>query len=241
MKLTPGTLPIECRRALQRAMQIEDRYKRIRAIDTARERAQHRYPELFKSEVTHMQVKLRNVRLAFPNLWTPKAFTGEPETKADYNAAFILPKDHPQLAELKAAAVAVAKEKWGDKAKEVYDLLVKTDKALVHDGDMKSNLGGYAGHYYVNARNKTAPTVIDRDRSQLNPRSGKPYSGCYVNVIIDVWAQDNNYGKRINASLGGVQFFEHGEAFSGGAPAAADDFDDLSDTGGTNTAGGEAW
>ncbi|MDQ9777799.1 DUF2815 family protein, partial [Acinetobacter baumannii] len=44
----------------------------------------------------------------------------------------------------------------------------------------------------------------------------------------ELWCQDNNYGKRINASLRGVQFLKDGEAFAGGGIASEDDFEDLS-------------
>ena len=43
-----------------------------------------------------------------------------------------------------------------------------------------------------------------------------------------VW-QDNAYGKRVNASLRGVQFAGDGEAFGGGRPAEVDEFEDISD------------
>ena len=59
---------------------------------------------------------------------------------------------------------------------------------------------------------------------------GLPYSGCYVNASIELWAQDNNYGKRINASLRGVQFYRDGDAVAGGGgPASEDEFDDLAE------------
>ena len=61
---------------------------------------------------------------------------------------------------------------------------------------------------------------------------GRPYAGCIVNGQVDVWAQDNpEFGRRINAELTGVQFVRDGEAFSGGAPAKPDDFDDVADVG----------
>ncbi|MNP47458.1 hypothetical protein D3C76_1415120 [compost metagenome] len=71
---------------------------------------------------------------------------------------------------------------------------------------------------------------MDRDRTQLTAQEGKPYSGCYVNVIVDIWAQDNSYGKRINAQLQGIQFVRDGEAFSGGGTSAdASDFEEIAD------------
>ena len=91
---------------------------------------------------------------------------------------------------------------------------------------------GYPNNHYIKARNKVRPLVIDKDRTKiLDESTGRPYGGCYVNANIEIYAQDNGFGKRINASLKGVQFFRDGDAFSGGAPASEDDFDDLSDTG----------
>ena len=46
-------------------------------------------------------------------------------------------------------------------------------------------------------------------------------------MVIEAWAQDNGFGKRINASLGGVQFVKDGAAFVGGQAVAASAFDDL--------------
>lgn len=45
--------------------------------------------------------------------------------------------------------------------------------------------------------------------------------------MLEFWAQDNKFGKRVNATLMGVQFFRDGDAFSGGGAASDDDFDDV--------------
>lgn len=99
----------------------------------------------------------------------------------------------------------------------------------LHDGDEKAEYEGFPGNFFLNAANKARPAVIDRDRSPLIQADGRPYAGCYVNAVIDIWAQDNNFGKRVNASLGGVQFLRDGDAFAGGGVAAPDDFDDISE------------
>ena len=61
----------------------------------------------------------------------------------------------------------------------------------------------------------------------LTAADGRPYAGCYVIANVELWAQDNNYGKRINASLRGVQFLRDGDAFSGGGAASEDEFDEV--------------
>lgn len=174
-------------------------------------------------------VKISNVRLAFPQLFEAKAVNGE-GTPA-FSAAAILGPNHPALKELNAKGEEVAKAKWGEKAPAILKAMKASDKFVVHDGDTKADYDGYAGNMFINARTKTKPTVIDRDRSPLTVQDGRPYAGCYVNMIVELWAQDNQYGKRINASLRGVQFYKDGDAFAGGGVADAEDFDDLSDMG----------
>lgn len=175
-----------------------------------------------------MELKLANVRLAFPVLFEPKA-VGDSKDLA-YSASFIIEKDDAQVKKINAAIDSVAKEKWNEKAAGILKLLRNSDKVLLHDGDMKEQYEGFPGNYFITSRNKTRPVVLDRDKSPLTVDDGKPYAGCYVNVIVDVWAQDHkSYGKRINASLKGVQFVKDGDAFGGSAPASPDAFDDLSE------------
>ncbi len=186
---------------------------------------------------TNAKLMLRNVRVAFPQLFTAKAVNGEGEPA--FSAAFLLSPKHPQIAEINKIVEAVASEKWKGKAAEVLKTLRATDKALLHNGDTKSDYDGYAGNLFINARSKTAPLVLSADRVKLTEQDGKIYAGCYVYAQLEIWAQDNQFGKRVNASLKGVQFFKDGDAFAGGAPASADEFEDLSASGETETAGAD--
>lgn len=174
-----------------------------------------------------MKLKLNNVRLAFPTLFEAKTVNGE--GKPAFSASFLIDPADPQIVEINKAIEAVAKEKWGAKADAILKQMRATDKVALHDGDLKSNYDGYAGMLYVSARSAARPTVIDKDRTPLTEADGKPYGGCYVNAIVELWAQDNNYGKRINASLSGVQFYRDGDSFSGGGAASADEFDEISE------------
>ena len=175
------------------------------------------------------RILLKNVRIAFPNLFEPSTVAGEGEPR--YSAAFILPPDHPQIKELNACIKAVATEKWKDKAEAVLKGLEKTDKVALHDGDTKPAYDGFGGNLFVSAAAKPSarPTVINKDKTPLTDLDGVVYAGCYVNASIDFWSQDNAYGKRINAQLRGVQFNRDGDAFSAGRPADADEFEDVSD------------
>lgn len=168
-------------------------------------------------------IMLANVRLAFPNLWVATQVNNE--GKAAFSASFLMPPDHPDVAKVKAAIAQVAKAKWGAKAAEYLPVLVAADKVCLHSGDAKSNIEGYAGNLFVSARGPTRPLLLGADKAQLTEADGVLYSGCFVNAQISIWAQQNNYGKRVNAQLRGVQFFREGEAFSGGGVANADEFD----------------
>lgn len=171
------------------------------------------------------KVRLENVRLAFPNLFEATTVNGE--GKPAYSATFLLPKDHPAVKAVNAAIEKVAQEKWGAKAADILKSLRAAGKTALKDGDTKAEHSGFADNYFISSRNAVRPTILDSDKTPLVQADGKPYAGCYVNAIVEIWAQDNSYGKRINASLGGVQFFRDGEAFAGGAAASADEFDNV--------------
>lgn len=173
-----------------------------------------------------MKVKLANVRLAFPALFEAKTVNGEGAPA--YGASFLIElTDKPNLAAINKAIDAVALEKWGPKATAHLALMRKTDKVALHDGDLKAQYAGFAGMMFVSSRSAARQLVLDKDKTPLTAQDGKPYGGCYVNATVELWAQDNKYGKRVNAQLLGVQFFADGDSFGGGAVGSADDFDDL--------------
>lgn len=167
-------------------------------------------------------------RLAFAqHLFEAGTVGGEGEPA--YSATAIFGKDHPVNKQLLAAEEQVAKEKWGAKADGILKSIRAAGKGVVKDGDSKAEYAGFEGNSFVSTRTTKRPTVINKDRSPLTAADGVIYSGCHANVLIEVWAQDNSYGKRINAQLLGVQFSRDGDSFGGGAtPAKPDDFADLS-------------
>lgn len=172
-----------------------------------------------------MKIKLEDVRLAFPALFEAETVDGEGEPT--FSASFLFAQDHPAVKVLKAALETLGKEKWSAKWPAVKKELEAKDRICLHDGGTKSEYAGFPGNLYVSSRNKTRPLVIDRDKRPLVQADGRPYSGCYVNASIELWPQDNKYGKRINARLRGVQFLRDGDAFAGGGSASEDEFDDI--------------
>jgi hypothetical protein len=172
-----------------------------------------------------MQIRLNNARLAFPTLWEPEQVQGQ--GKAAYSAQLLIARDDPQVKTLEALITSVAQATWGVKAADVLKQLKAKDSICVHSGDLKADYVGYAGNLYISARSEARPLIIDGARRILSASDGKPYAGCYVNAVLDIWAQDNKFGRRVNAGLKGLQFAADGDAFSGSAPAKVDDFDAL--------------
>lgn len=174
-----------------------------------------------------MIIQLKNVRLAFADLFKPTAFEDGQELK--YGATFLISKKAPQIKEIEAAILEVAIAEWKDKAKGIL-ATIKTNpnKYCFLDGETKS-YDGFQGCMALSSKNKKRPTVVDKDKTQLSEADGKPYSGCYVNASVEIWAQDNKWGKAIRCSLRGVQFFRDGDAFSAGSVASEDEFEDLGD------------
>ena len=175
-----------------------------------------------------MKISLKKVRLSFPDLFEASAINdGEPR----FGACFIIEPGSANAKAIDAEIERCGSEKWQKEWTGIKKALESKDKMCFRKSE-KLNAsgvvyGGFEDKHWIQASNKSRPVIVDRDKSPLVQADGKPYSGCYVNATVDLWAQDNSFGKRINATLLGVQFDSDGDAFSGGEKGSADDFDDL--------------
>ena len=194
----------------------------------------------------NIQVKVGNARLSYPHIFEPQSFE-EDGSKPRYTATFLIPKDTAEgkatYAKIMAAMVAAAKAEWGDKLPKLTP-----DRKCLRDGDdmdivKESDADIYNGHWYLTAARRGdqgRPTIVDCDRSPLTQADGRPYGGCFVNGIVSIWAQDHTkYGKRLNATLEGVQYFRKGDAF-GMRPLATSAFNEFPDSDGNEDFSGAA-
>ena len=179
-----------------------------------------------------MRLKIGPVRTAFFNGFTAKA--GQDGGEPRYSSAFIIDPKSQAAKDLEAAVIATAKEKWGEKAPAILKKLYEEKRVCFQKAPRTNGDGepysGFENAWSLNATNKARPTILDRDKTPLTEADGRPYSGCYVYALLETWAQDNAYGKRINCTLRGVQFAKDGDAFGGGTPASEDEFDELEAT-----------
>lgn len=173
------------------------------------------------------KITLKNVRLSFPRLFEPRAF--EEGQKKRYEATFLLDptdKEHAKtIKEIKKQAAKVAREKWpnGIPKRLPTNFGLADEEGLEYDG--------YEGMFYFRTARPgdSRPTVVNRDRTPLSAEDGVIYAGCYVNATVTIWAQDNQFGKRLNGNLRAVQFVKDGEAFGAPPVDAEEEFDELPD------------
>lgn len=161
---------------------------------------------------------IKNARASFLHVFkAQESDDGEPK----FRGTFLVDKDRTALLDdIEDEIYRVAHKKWGDE-------LPRTLKLCLSDGDEK-DYDGYADHMAISASERTRPAVLDRDRSPLTFEDGRPYSGCYVNVIVSFWALDHKKaGKRVCANLRGVQFVRDGDSFSGAPPLDPSKFDEI--------------
>ncbi len=153
-------------------------------------------------------VILNNVRLSFPALF--QARKGPEETsKAAFAATFILDKKS-NAKDIKAIQDGINKI-----AKEVFKGKLPP-KVCLRDGSEKPDLEGYGEDVmFVSARNEKRQVVLDGQKLPMEEDDTRLFAGCYVNAIVRLWGQDNKFGKRINASLGPIQYVRPGEQFGG--------------------------
>lgn len=195
-------------------------------------------------------LQLKRVRLSFADN-IADAEKGEPRVNGKHkgkvpyrwSANFIIAGSDEETIKAVRAAMRIARDrKWPDPDTRPK---IKPEKQCLRDGSEES-YAGYPGNWYVSAsqtaygRGDEAPKrpfrIIDRNKVKLDDgtrgfpdAAGKIYAGCYVNVKIRIWAQDDpEYGKRLNASIEAVQFWEDGEAFGGGRKTNVDEeFDEF--------------
>lgn len=165
------------------------------------------------------KVTIPNARLSFPSLFKKSVFEGK---EGKYEATLLFPKTDEKTYKKVMAAI--------DECKATAKIKVAASKLCIQDGDEiydEKEYDGYQGMWAVKAANSKRPTLITGKKEPIHEEDEILYAGCYVNAIIDPWAQDNQWGKRINANLLGIQFVKDGEPFGDAVTADVDDFDEV--------------
>lgn len=170
------------------------------------------------------EIILKDVRCAFVNVHRTTQFQGEGDPYYGINLLIEPGSENDKL--VQGAIVKAAEAKWEKKAQAILGTLRgQSQKFCYIDGNTKEYTG-FENKMALSAKRQASagpPKLIDRDMSELDEMSGKPYGGCFVNAKVQLWAQDSTkWGKGIRCTLITVQFVRDGEAFGGTAPADAE-------------------
>ena len=161
-----------------------------------------------------MKITLTNVRLSFPALFKGRAFEEGDDPK--YEATALMGKESNQTKKLGKIIKDMIEGSFDAKDR-------KKVQSCFKDGSVKEDTDGYSDEImFIKASSKKRPTVVDRDLAPVTEEDGVIFGGCYVNMAIRLWVQDNKWGKRINAELLGMQFVKEGESF-GESPFKAEE------------------
>ena len=140
-------------------------------------------------------------RWSYANVWEPKSINGG---TAKYSVCLLIPKEDTVTGNGKSVPPLAAL------------------KTPLRDGDVeKPDDESYAGHYFLNANNTTAPGIVDADRQPILQRS-EVYSGVYGRASISFYAFNSSGSKGIACSLNNLQKIADGEHLGGKASAEED-------------------
>lgn len=196
-----------------------------------------------KNSVQADKIVLKNVRLSFLRLDKPEAFE-EGQTPKFQATGLLDPSDADHAAQIKAFKQAAHKlilDAYGEIPAEIKaNPIDQLCYGLADKHPKKSKYDGYAGMFYVSASNPDRVGCVNRKGVLVMPGDPEfPYSGCYGNLSVSLWAllgpKRDKYGARLSANLRAVQFVRDGEAFGAGPVSAEDEFEALED----NTPAGE--
>jgi hypothetical protein len=132
-------------------------------------------------------LKLMKVRASFPILDKPRAF--EEGKKPKYEITLLIPKSR-DITEIKKAVFKAKKLKFGAD-KDAWPKFKYPSPIM--DGDEKSDIDGYAGHWYIKATSERKPAIVDLDVEPIG--ASEIYAGCYINAGINIVAYEYKQGK----------------------------------------------
>ena len=178
---------------------------------------------MIKPIVKDNKVIFGPVRLSYTHLFNKYNPDGD-SADGKYMTNALIPKKEKETVKAIQEAIENAKKagvvsKWGGKEPKKLDMPLR-------DGDTdKEDDVEYEDHYYVNAKSKTRPGVIDRDKSPI-VEEDEMYSGVWAILSVTFYAYDVSGNRGVACGLNNVMKYKDGERM-GGRSSAESDFADL--------------
>ena len=161
-------------------------------------------------------------RLSYTHLL--EKYISEGETEGKYQTNVLIPKNEKKTVKAIEQAIEAAKQagivsKWSGKVPKKCEMPLR-------DGDDKGD-EIYEGHFYVNAKCKTKPGVVDKAKQPITDEE-EIYSGMWAYVSVTFFAYDVNGNKGVACGLNNVMKFKDDDRL-GGRVSAETDFADFGD------------
>ena len=177
--------------------------------------------------------------LDFPHLFEAKAFkrNGKESGEPKFGANFIIPQDHPDLANLKATMARVAKAKWPSRSLGELKFPLTAGDKLADKRKAKAgkdDADHMRGKLVLTARSKFPPALGGRENGKdvdydteikKSQAKTKFYSGCEVLAQFNFVAYEGGTGPDgVTAYLQMVYTFNRGAKIAGAGRSAAETF-----------------
>ena len=174
-------------------------------------------------------LRVTDIRISYPHL--DKKWAKNASDSAAFSCVGILPKDtHKEAIDLclEVCDTLLKEQLKGEK--------IKADAKFIRDGDQAAK-PEYEGAWTINVREDMRPIVLNPDKSEMDIEDIKPTikPGHFTDMLCQPWLQNNEWGKRINASLRAVRYRREGPELSEATGISKDvaiaSFDDDEDGG----------
>lgn len=178
---------------------------------------------------------IKNVRFSYVHVFQPHKFAGDDDKEPKYSATVLIPKKgedgkpNPEVDAVKEAIEKAYKEsineKWGGKSPKDWFCPLQDGDETDRDGEDRGE--AYHGHYFINAKSRQKPGVVDNNCSPIM-NSDDFFSGCYGHVSVAFSGFENKGNKGISCFLNNIMKTRDGEPLGSGASTPEDDFAGLS-------------
>lgn len=179
-----------------------------------------------------MAVKLviNPVRFSYPHVFEPYKFEGD-DKEPQYSVTILIPKDKTDIITkirqaIKQAYEEAVKSKWANKRPAKYWNPLRDGDEPTDDGEDRGE--GFAGCYFLNAKSRLRPGVVDINRQPIM-NSEDFYGGCYGAASIAFSGFENSGNKGISCFLNNLMKTRDGEPLGAARSTAEEDFADIAD------------
>ena len=153
----------------------------------------------------------------------PKVDKNNSEKEPFYSITLLMDKKDPKVIEkldqMKSCIKDALEKRFGDKVPAKYYTPIK-------DGDVETDKEGnpaYPGFWYIEAKNKEKPGLVDADREPILTQQAV-WSGCKGRLSLGFVGYDVSAKKGVTIYLNNVQLTDNSAPKMGGRKSAEEDF-----------------